>query len=227
MLKIAPVLLLLPLVALPLAALPALAALSPQQGLTILAKAHVADGRCKFLSKAERRELGNYRARAELASSQLMSQKKAEAAIAKGTAQGQAAACNERTRTDIIETLVAARAAIAEADGAEPDKQQPAVTVDPVDKMLPGRKDKAVALAAYRALVKPYFLDLRCKHLSGRKARNYYEAIKDLQKATIGRHGATAVAAAQARAQREAKSVKCGAASQQIARSGYAAMMGH
>lgn len=228
MFRILRLLMTLSALALPLAAVaakPAQTALSAEQGLTILAKAQVADGRCNVLSKAEYRELSTYRARAEAASAGFMNAKKAAAAIAKGKAQGRAAPCNDATRSDIRETLVAARQAVAEADGVMPRPEKPEVIVDPVEKMLPKGKAKALALPEYRELTMPYFVDLRCKQLGGRKARNYYEAIKDLQAAMIRQHGTPAVASAQSRAQREAKSVKCGAGSLRMAQSGYAAIV--
>lgn len=229
MLRISRLLMTLPVLALPLAAMaakPAHAALSAEQGLTILAKAQVADGRCNVLSKAEHRELSTYRSRAEIASAGLISAKKAAAAIAKGKAQGKSAPCNDATRSDIRETLIAARQAVAEADGAMPRPEKPEVIVDPVEKMLPKGKAKALALPEYRELIMPYFVDLRCKQLGGRKARNYYEAIKGLQAAMIRQHGTPAVASAQSRAQREARGVNCGAVSLRMAQSGYAAIMG-
>jgi hypothetical protein len=209
----------LPVLALPLAAVavkPAEAALSAEQGLTILARAKAADTKCNFLSGAERRELTGYLARAEMASRGLMDDDTANTAIANGRASGKAAKCSAANRSDVEETLLAARLAVAEADGVKPEK---------AEKPRKPSKTGAVSLAEYRELTKPYFVDLRCKQLSGRKPHRYYDAIKDLQAASIAKHGTAAVANAQARARKDARGVTCGPASQKMAEAGLAAIL--
>ncbi len=98
----------------------AAAALSAEQGLHILSRAKANDTKCKYLPGPGRRELSSYLARAELASRGLMDSDAANAAIASGRAAGKAAKCNEANRSDTEETLLAARLAVAEADGVEP-----------------------------------------------------------------------------------------------------------
>lgn len=214
MLRLARFLLTVPVLVLPIAA--AASTLSAEQGLSVLAKAKANDAKCGFLSKKEHAELSGYLARAEVASQGLMSGKAANTAIRKGRDAGKAASCGEASRNDVEETLSAARLAVAQADGVKP--KEPIKTKKTADIGPVGPSE-------YRRLTMPYFVDLRCKQLGGRKASLYYEAIKDLQGASIAKHGTAAIAAAQGKARKEARGVTCGPASKKQAEDGLTAIL--
>lgn len=216
----------LPVLILPLAAWvtsPASAStLSVDEGLFVLAKSKASDGKCGFLSRSERQELSGYLARAEVASQSMIGGAAVNAAIAKGRTAGRTAACNSPSRADVEETVAAARLAVAQADGVKPARAQTAESEKKLDK---SRKLGPVAPPEYGKLAKPYFVDLRCKQLTSRKARLFYEAIKDLQKASIAKHGTAAIAAAQAKTRKSAQTIACGPASRQLAEQGLAAIL--
>lgn len=214
MLRLARFLLTVPVLVLPISA--AASTLSAEQGLSVLAKAKASDAKCGFLSKKEHSELSGYLARAEVASQGLMSGKTANAAIRQGRDAGKAGKCGEAARNDVEETLAAARLAVAQADGVKPAKPAKAEKAGKIGPATP---------AEYRILTKPYFVDLRCKQLGGRKASLYYEAIKDLQAASIAKHGTAAIATAQGRARKEARGVTCGPASKKQAEEGLTAIL--
>ncbi len=216
----------LPILILPMAAWiigPAAAStLSMEQGLFVLAKSKASDSKCGFLSASERRELSGYLARAEAVSPSMVAGDAANAAIAKGRAAGKASGCGHRARTDVEETVAAARMAVAQADGHRPARLR---TAGAAEKPARSRKLGPVAPSEYGQLAKPYFVDLRCKHLASRKARLYYEAIKDLQKASIAKHGTAAIASTQARTRKAAQAMACGPASRKLAEQGLAAIL--
>ena len=216
----------LPVVILPLVARiidPAAAStLSVEQGLHVLAKSKATDSKCGFLASSERRELSGYLARAEVASQTMIGGSTVNAAIANGRAAGKAAKCGSGARQDVEETLVAARLAVAQADGIRPARlRQP----DKPEKTNSHGQIAPATPAEYRTLTQPYFVDLRCKQLGGRKARLYYEALQELQKASIAKHGTAAIAGAQARTRKVAQGITCGPASRKLAEQGLAAIL--
>jgi hypothetical protein len=216
----------IPVLALPLAALspkPALAGeLTAVQGLQILAKAQAADRRCHFLSAAEHDELASYQSRAEIASAGLMPPKEVGAAIADGKAQGKAAPCDETTRSDVTDTLTAARQAVASADHSAGRRPPRVASPDPVRQVKPSGSGGAVSLATYRGVLKPYFVDLRCHELDGRAAKSYWNAIVRLRTELLARYGKPAVSSAQVAARNSAAGVGCGAGARSMARQGLA-----
>lgn len=216
----------LPVVILPLVARiidPASAStLSVEQGLQVLAKSKAIDRKCGLLAASERRELTGYLARAEVASQSMIGGSAANAAIANGRAAGKAAKCGPGARQDVEETLVAARLAVAQADGTRPVRPRPLEMPEKPNRL---GQIGPVSPAEYRSLTQPYFVDLRCKQLGSRKARLYYEAIKDLQKASIAKHGTAAIAGVQARTRKVAQGISCGPASRELAEQGLAAIL--
>lgn len=197
-------------------------ALSVEQGLHVLAKSKAIDSKCGILVASERRELSGYLARAEVASQNMIGGSAANAAVINGRAAGKSAKCGPGARHDVEETLEAARLAVAQVDGIRAVHPRPAGKPE-----KPNRYGQIgpVSPAEYRTLTQPYFVDLRCKQLSGRKARLYYEAIRDLQQASIAKHGTAAIAGAQARTRKVAQGITCGPASRKLAEQGLAAIL--
>lgn len=195
--------LIVPLLALPAA--PGLAAeLSAAEGLEILAMAKTADSRCKVLSRSEHAELASYESRAEMAALTLLDRGTRSKAIAAGKARGRSVTCSASLARDIRDTLGAAREAVAQADRSQPQAEPRRAAVAP-----PQGQAAPLSLAAYGTVIRPYYADLRCRSLGKAEAARYWRAIVRLQRGMVAKFGASAVAAAQARARGAAQRLGC------------------
>jgi hypothetical protein len=205
----------LPLLVLPAVALvasPARAASSPAlEAVGILAKARASDEKCKFLSAKERAELARYAARAELASASQSSAAATRAAVAAGSAEGRDEPCGEASKTDVGDTLFAAREAMAEAVGPAPRNAVPEsrrVLREPAgDRMAP--RD-AGGLRFYARVVSAYYLERECKSLGRDRDDHFWRRIAVIHRDTVSRFGRRAVAPLKERAEAGAQGTSCG-----------------
>ena len=111
-----------------------------------LAHAQAVNEACQFLSDQAREELSGYVARAEVAAVEKIGVAGTRDAMARGRAEGRAAGCREDARSSLNETLMAARQAVAQADGGE--KPETGVTVAPQTGFASGSaapEEKALA----------------------------------------------------------------------------------
>jgi hypothetical protein len=187
------------------------------QAVTILARARVIDERCHFLSPSLREELIGYAARAEIAAAEQITAARTRAAVKAGEADGRAASCNDAAKTDVRDTLAAARDAIKAADrnAAQSDG---AGSADQTASMAGGMVG---GLGYYAGQVKAYYLERKCKHLSVDQDTRYWQAIGRIHAATVARNGAAAVRPVMRRAEDQASALSCGSGSLAMVRTGY------
>lgn len=211
----------LPILALPLAGMaakPASAASPSEEAVRLIARAQQADSKCHILSGAQSNELARYAARAQLAATSQMSSGAARKAASLGAAEGRAQACTAATRSDVVDTLVAARTAIAAADRSQntPNTAAPA----PVTSIALASGPRG-GLKFYSGQVKAYYIERKCKHLSSSQDRRYWQAIGDLHRETVARNGSASVAPVMRNAEASANSLSCGDATEAAVEQGY------
>lgn len=222
------------LVTLPLAAVPAALVLiqpaaaevtAAQEALRILAQAQAADARCDYLAAPERRELKQYVARAALAATSQLSRSAAKAAKRQGTASGRSGTCSPAGAADVRDTLVAARVAIAAADGRRVPGQSTAkeTVQNSRDSTATASLGDTAGLGGYGKVVKSYYAERKCRHLSRTDAGRFWKAIVRLHKEVVSEFGAGRVAPIMRKAEREANRLTCGPSSLALVSAGYAA----
>ena len=197
------------------------------QALQILTRARVADERCHILSPAQHDELARYSARAELAAAQQLSASMASTAVRAGEAEGRAATCTETLRSDVNDTLTAARQAVQRADSGNFSAGQTAPAVPPAAASLaevPRRPGGG--LAVYADQLRPYYLERKCRLLSPNQDRRYWQAITRLHQATVAGRGYPAVRAAMHRAEVSAATRSCAGDALLAIKAGFAAAVG-
>ena len=219
----------LPLVGLPVILLlagPAAAEVTAaHEAVRILAQARSADARCDYLSGAERRELSQYVARATLAANSQLSRAAAKAALRTGTAAGKREACSPAGAADVRDTLAAARAAIAAADGRQ--IQEPPRSTETASQ--PGGDAPAAdlgstaGLSGYGKMVKSYYAERKCRHLSKSDDGRFWKAIVRIHQGAVSSYGAARVAPVMRKAERDANRLSCGTTTFALVRAGFAA----
>ncbi len=113
---------------------------SAEYATQLLAQAWMIDNDCVALDRAEREQLTNLVARAEISLAKKQSVKIAREAIAKGRAIAASAACNEDSAKMVRDTLRAARTAMAISD-LEGSRQMPKSQFPPTSTLLPGARE--------------------------------------------------------------------------------------
>ena len=212
--KLTTLLVTLPLMALPVsvfAVKPALASGAAEEAVRILSRAKAADKRCDYLSSSERSELGRYTARAELAAASQASTRAAKTASAAGSAEGQNAGCSPSAATDVRETLLAAREAVAESNRnttAATPRKTPDVRAAQKPETTPTRAGKG-DLGLYSRVVKAYYLERHCNSLSRHQVSRFYDAVISLHRDTVVQSGRNAVNRAVRNAERNASKSSC------------------
>ena len=220
--RISNLLIALPILAMPLAAAglrPAFAeGVAAQEAVQILTRARIADQRCQILQGAEHEELARYTARAEAAASQQISMEAAKSAVVAGAAEGSAATCDATTRSDVSETLVAARQAVKAADSGQMrlSREQSGGQPDNAGGAETGQ------LEFYAGQVKAYYLERKCRHLSAEQDMRYWKAIGHIHQAAVARNGASAVAPVMRRAETSATATSCGGETLVAVKAGFA-----
>jgi hypothetical protein len=246
-----------PLLALPIATAAPKFALSeitsPVQALELLAKSKEIDLKCRRLSAAERQELSDYAARAEIAVARRNSAADAQAAITIGKAKGNAAKCDEATLTKVRETLSAARRAlanlpsrVAETDGGliienrtsmpmrpsliEPATPKFSTSIPSVDiekavpKAVDGLPRRNNLLTDYRKAATAYYVERRCGHLSHRDAQEFWNRIVERHHEVTAHNKKRAVSATLEAAEAAANALPCGKKTAQLVHQSYAAI---
>jgi hypothetical protein len=198
------------------------------QALQILTRARIADERCHFLSTMLHDELARYAARAEVAAAQQLSPSVASTAIAAGNAEGKSASCDDRTRSDVSDTLNAARQAVRRADAMGPAvapqaTSAPSSSAPQTTDALPG--GRSGSLTQYAQALGPYYLERKCKMLSPNQDDRYWRAITSLHRATVAQNGYGAVRLIMHRAEVSAATRDCGDAALLTIKTGFAAAM--
>jgi hypothetical protein len=214
----------LPLLALPymtiLAVKPALAeTLGPVAAASLLAKSQATNGQCKFLSGGQADELASYVARAEVAIGSKVGAASAKSALASGRAQGKATSCNAQSKQDVMDTLMAARSAIASLAPQSPAKPQ--VSSPPrlaaktpkaakVAQVIPASGTTGpIKLAAYEAIATKYYLARRCQNMSRGAISSFYKTVVANHRKSVSTFGVSAVAAVMRRAESKANNQSC------------------
>lgn len=222
----------IPVIVLPLTSLatrPAVAAqLGPADATEHLAKARAVDAKCRYLSEADHAELSEFTARAEIAVAAIEGVEAAGGAVKTGKLAGELMACTPESETLVRSSLDAGRQATRAAATRQPAPQpepRALLRADPNDTQIiggignlagPGSRDLFDAsqsrgsLARYRQEATAYYLELRCRTLSGRQVREFWNRIVDAHAAMVRAHGGRRVARAQAEAEDMAAERPCG-----------------
>lgn len=233
MLRLAKLLITLPVLALPLwGAAPALkaeAVMTQIDALRQLAKSRAADGKCRVLAPGEAEELSGYLARAEIAAAGRQSVGEVKSAISLGKTLGGGAACSANTSDEIKATLDAARQAMA---AVKPSRLAEEDDVASEETVAPGRRIRApqprnASLAAYGRQAFAYFVERRCEYLSHRDIRAFWAAVMREHRAALSAYGRRAVVRTVQQAQAEADRMECGARGRQIVRAEYTRLAGY
>lgn len=209
--------------ALPLAPFPqAVAAASDEaQAVKLLVQARTADTRCKFLSKTLHNELVSYAARAEVAANGKIPASQVRAAFSSGTSVGRAMPCNEATRKDVAETLEVARDAIRGSDASVEEPPERSAEEDTVARAT-GEAEDSFAFS-YQSLVKAYFVERRCRHLSEKQDIRFWKQVVSRQKSLARKVGASAVARQTRAAEAAADGLRCGGKTRRMVNAAFTA----
>ena len=184
------------------------------EALQILTRARIADDRCKILTPAQHDELSRYSAHAEVAAAQQLSTAVATTAVNAGAAEGRAAACTAALRSDVTDTLTAARQAVQRADaGGAPSPQAASAPVRAPPSAGPdvpvAPRGRAGSLALYGDELRPYYLERKCRLLSPNQDDRYWRAITRLHQMTVAQNGYPAARAIMHRAEVSAATRNC------------------
>lgn len=233
MLRLAKLLITLPVLALPLwGAAPALKAqdVMPQiDALRQLAKSRAADGKCRVLAPGEAEELSGYLARAEIAAAGRQSVGEVRSAISLGKTLGGSAACSANTSDEIKATLDAARqamVAVKPSRMAQEDDDAREETVAP-DRRIRAPRPRNSSLAGYGRQAFAYLVERRCEYLPHRDTRAFWAAVVREHRAALSAYGRRAVVRTVKRAQADADRMECGARGRQIVRAEFTKLAGY
>lgn len=182
--------------------------MEPAQTAQHLAQAREADAKCRHLSAAEHEELGQYVARAEIASAGRNGAETAMAAIRAGHTAGRAMTCGPESERLVRAALDAARETMAVSDtqanqearegtAALPRAQQDTV---PQNRRLQSTT-ASIMLGRFAGELMAYNLERRCRQLRGRRANDFWRRIVARQEAMISAYGSQAVALAASKAE--------------------------
>lgn len=229
----------LPVMAAPLIAMPPKPAASQTLGATeavkLLATAKAADAKCSHLAQADREELSDYLARAEIASVRLASTADVRAAIAAGRSSGENALCGADELAEIDATLGAARQAMAavrrqeveavrQPEGDRATRRRNAarpprlMAASAAELRVPGEG----GLGRYANQAMAYYVERRCRHLSRKETQAFWNHIVKRHAAALASNKRGRVAAALRGAEAAADGRACGAETAGLVKSAYA-----
>ena len=218
----------MPLLALTVTAIatkPVLAAGAAEEAVRILSRARAADNKCSYLTPDERNELQRYAARAEIAAASQGSASAAKSAAAAGRADGAGAYCSPDTKSDVRETLTAARQAIAAtktvAEEPKAAKPKPRTAERTRIQRDDTRNPSGDSLGFYTKVVQAYYFERQCKSLPRADGKRFWRGIVRLHHATVAQNGKRAVAEVMARAESKASGTSCGSRILAEIRRGY------
>ncbi len=202
---------------------------SPTQALKLLTEARILAERCGYLSPAQRRELTDLAAEAELITVRRAGAAAASAAVRKGKAA--AKACTDE-KSELVNAVyegaraaarrgVSKRQARRERRASESGRKvrQDSVGNDRarvrrvarVSAVGQGRKHehRSSDVARYRSFATAYYLALKCRNRPQGELMRMWRKVRDMHYATMRKAGGRAVARAKAAAERAARARSC------------------
>jgi hypothetical protein len=184
--------------------------LPAEQATELLAKSQALDAKCKFLSNAERDDLASFVARAELSLAQRESVALTKQALARGYKAGNSATCSAAEHTDILNILVAARTAVAQAPHVmiQPKKIRTSTKVETAPHNVSPPQSNA-SLASYAKMTQTYYLARRCGSMSPRAISNFYRTIVRTHNKVLSSFGRAAVASVMQQSESKAGTQRC------------------
>lgn len=166
----------------------------------LLAKAHVADGKCHYLETADREELSSLVARAEVALASQSNVATTKAMMAAGRAAGMSATCSPALEVEVKNVLSAARSANQRAQSGADSEQsaEPAIS-----QAITSREPSAIApkprasasLATYAAMTARYYKARRCFSMPRNAMNSFYQDVVATHYLMVKTYGVPAVAA--------------------------------
>ena len=234
-----PLLISLPLFALPLVSSAQLAHaqdFSPAQATEQLARASAVDGKCRYLTDADREELADYVAKAEVVVARADGVETASSAVRTGKLAGEQGNCAPESEQLVKETLDAGgramQAAMAQAPAKQAKRQENrnqaqilgAMGDDQQTQSLTDPARSGNSLARYRNEATAYYLELRCRSLSNRQGRDFWKRIVARHEAMITAYGPASVVRARVEAERLAQRRSCEGNSGSFIASAYSNM---
>ncbi len=168
----------------------------PTEALRLLAQGQAANTKCRHLTSAEHEELGDYVARAEVASVARDSVGAATSALKSGRAAGKSMLCGDSSKELVFGTLHAARRAISAANRgsgrAVTRRHSRGKARADINKRLKNWP-RTGSLEHYQAQTAAYYIERRCQHLTYNQAVRFWKALVGRHQAMVRRHGPGAV----------------------------------
>ena len=184
------------------------------QAMMFLSKSAAVDSKCNFLSAEDHATLSGLVARAELSLAQSATAPVASAALAKGRSLGKSTLCNAASRTETMDILNAANAAVSQASAQTPITQPQAAPAAKPKPQIIKAKILAVAksgkLATYAELTQKYYFARRCGGMRPQSINALYQDVVALHIQTLQRYSRSAVAAAMHHSEAQANAQSCG-----------------
>ncbi len=215
----------------------------------MLAKSNTLDTRCNILAEADRQDLMDYLARAEILLAERNSVKAARSAIAKGRAAGGEGACGPEQDKFVRDILAAARASTTVEPPVQQASEPPAAAPQPLppkqieaslnstpklrqavvepepkpvadirnktikkkaapvnalavapkakvrlaDPAIAAKKKPSSVLNAYAGLAQRYYVELKCRSMSGSAVKKLYATVLANHKQAVAENGPSAV----------------------------------
>jgi hypothetical protein len=207
--------------------------MGPAQAAQHLAQARVADAKCRHLSAAEHEELRQYDIRAEIAVAGRDGAATAMAVIKAGQTAGRAMKCGAESERLVRTALDAAREAMAESDTQAKKEARasatpkPRVQQDAVPQTTRPQSTTPSVLDRFAGELMAYNIELRCRHLLGRRTKDFWRRIVARQQTMISAYGSQAVALAVSEAKAAAAAHgRCGRRTAALIRATYGSLRG-
>ena len=181
----------------------------------LLAKAHVADGKCHYLETADREELSSLVARAEVALASQSNVATTKATMAAGRAAGISATCSPALQVEIENVLSAARSASqrAQSGGDSGQNVEPAIpqAITSTEPSTVAPKPRTSAgLATYAAMTARYYKARRCFSMPRSAMNSFYQDVVATHHLMVKTYGVRAVAAVMHQSESAADRQGCG-----------------
>jgi hypothetical protein len=216
------------------------------EATTLISQSYAINAKCNLLAEAEREELMDFLARAEIALAEQASVKIARDAINKGKSLGQAVSCDDSARQLVVSTLALARGAETQIELQEakiepaekepppvqaaaapltqpvalavvqqdpvPKKPKKALAQPPKEKVQAQRQKKKAApsLAQYAGVAEKYYVELKCRSMSGPAVKRLYANVLSNHRKAVAENGAAPVKAMLRAAEARAGAARCG-----------------
>ncbi len=197
--------------------------IAAEQATQLLARSQALEEKCKFLSAAQRDELSAFVAKAEVAMVARSSVKATKTLISVGRAQGNAAACNDVERADIVDIISAAQQATSRkiqmvqttaptkpiALATKIEKPKPLFSV--FKKPIVETKSEPVqsGLGQYAQLTQRYYLARRCNSMSNAAINSLYKNVVSTHRNVVATFGVPAVRSVMQQSEHQANAAHC------------------